>query len=209
MNSQHVLPIQPESFVTLVKLIKAHYDEADVFEIWLDKMRVKGDLAVIQKHFDKPIIGKSEKLDMIKRALKAGLTYVDVPHDLHTDIEFSSLQKNKKSKVIRSFHDFETTPEYDFLMDILEAMDKTGADLLKIATHVNSEHDEKKLFRLLREPHFHGRLIVTGMGDNSRRLRIEAPLKGSLFYYAPINPTLATAPGQLSRAKLEEEWKLI
>jgi 3-dehydroquinate dehydratase type I len=209
VNSQHVLPIQPESFVYLVKLIKEHYDEADVFEVWLDKMRVKGDLAVIQKHFDKPIIGKSEKLDMLKRAAKAGLTYVDVPHDLKTDLEFKTLAKNKETKVIRSYHNFEMTPPYDVLTDVLDKMKEDGADFLKIATHINNDEDEEKLFSLLKEPHFHGRLIITGMGDKSRNLRIKAPIKGSVFYYAPVNVTLATAPGQLSRAELEQEWKMI
>lgn len=203
------MPLQPESFVELVKTIKAHYEDADIFEVWLDSMKVKGDLAVIQKHFDKPILGKSDSLDMLKRASKAGLTYIDVPHDLQVDLEFENLVKNKGTKVIRSYHNFEMTPSYDFLTGLLEDMTLNGGQILKIATHVNTPDDEEKLFHLLREPHFHGRLIVTGMGDNSRRVRLEAPLKGSLFYYAPINATLATAPGQLTRAELEREWKLI
>ena len=101
------------------------------------------------------------------------------------------------------------TPPYDVLTDILDQMKELQADFLKIATHINNEEDEEKLFALLKEPHFHGRLIITGMGDNSRNLRIKAPIKGSVFYYAPINATLATAPGQLSRAELEEEWRRI
>lgn len=189
--------------------MKEHVDRADVFEIWLDHMKVKGDLAIIQKYFKKPIIGKSEDLDMLKRAIKAGLTYVDVPHNMELDLEFSSLKKNKGSKVIRSYHNYEMTPGYEMLIDILEDMRSRDADYLKVATHINKPDDEERLMQLLKEPHYQNRLIVTGMGDNSRRLRIEAPLKGSVFYYAPINSTLATAPGQLTRAELEKEWKLI
>lgn len=209
MKSQHVLPIQPESFVFLVKFMKEHLDQADVFEVWLDHMRVKGDLAVIQKYFNKPMIGKSEDLEMLKRAMKAGLTYVDIPHDMIVDLEFASLKKNKGVQVIRSYHNYEITPAYDLLIEILEAMRESDADFFKIATFVHDPNDEAKLMQLLGEPHYRNRLIVTGMGDGSRRVRIEAPLKGSVFYYAPINATLATAQGQLTRAELEKEWKLI
>jgi 3-dehydroquinate dehydratase type I len=193
----------------LVKEMKKNLEAADVFEIWLDDMRVKGDLAVIQKFFKKPLIAKSDSLDMLKRGVKAGMTYVDVPHGLPLDSEFRTLVKNKGTKVIVSYHNYEVTPTYNFLLDILEEMRETSADFFKIATHIHTEEDEQKLFDLLKELHFRGRLIVTGMGDNSRRVRIQAPVRGSVFYYAPINATLATAAGQLTRAELEKEWRTI
>lgn len=208
MNSLHVLPIQPESFVALVKTVKEHLDDADIFEVWLDKMRVKGDLAVVRKFFNKPMIAKSEKLDLLKRGVKAGLHYVDVPHDLAVDMEFQTLVKNKGVKVIRSYHNHSMTPDRRFLHEVLSEMAKSGADYFKIATHVHGPEDVERLMGLLSSEHYNGKLIVTGMGDKARELRLKAPLAGSVFYYAPIHAHLATAPGQITKAELEKHWDL-
>jgi len=209
MNSKHVLPIQPESFALLVAYLKKHINEADIFEIWLDEMKVKGDLAVIQKYFKKPMIAKSGSLDMLKRGVKAGLSFVDVPHNLVTDMEFETLVKNKGTQVIRSYHNHLKTPPYDELLDILEEMIAKKAHLFKIATHLESSEDAEILLRLLDGMHLKEKLIVTGMGKHAREVRIRAPLKGSVFYYAPLDQQFATAPGQLTRAELEQEWGLL
>lgn len=209
MNSLHVMPITSPSFVLLVRQLKKHKNNADIFEIWLDKMRVKGDLAVIQSYFKKPMIAKSENLDLLKKGVKAGFHYVDVPHNLETDLAFKTLVKNKVAKVIRSYHNYERTPTQLDLMEKLKMMNDLGADLLKIATFVQSEEDSLTLLDLLTLPAYKGKLIITGMGDLSRDVRIKAPLHGSVFYYAPLFSHLASAPGQLTREELENEWDLL
>lgn len=206
MNSKHVLPLKAESFAMLVKQIRALFDKADIFEVWLDLMKVKGDLAVIQNHFQKPLIAKSNSLDMLKRAAKAGMTYIDIPHDLAEDAEFKNLLNNKKNKVIRSYHNFEETPEN--LLEIIKDLDSKKCDLIKIATQINLKSDNAILLSLLEIPKYKGRLIVTGMGKLSRELRIKAPLAGSVFFYAPLEARHASADGQLSKAELEKEWKI-
>ncbi len=206
MNSKHVLPIKAESFALLVKQLRLFYDKADMFEIWLDVMKVKGDLAVIQNHFHKPLIAKSDSLDLLRRAATAGMQYIDIPHDLEETLEFKNLLNNKKNKVIRSYHNFEITPPKEELIEIIKAMKK--ADLIKIATKVNSESDNDTLLSLLEIPEFKDSLIITGMGELARRVRIEAPLKGSVFFFAPLDARYATAEGQLTISELEKEWKI-
>lgn len=209
MNSQHVLPIQLESFALLVAYLKNHINEADVFEIWLDEMKVKGDLAVIQKYFKKPMIAKSNSLEMLKQGIKAGLTFVDVPYDMDTDAAFETLVKNKGTQVIRSYHNHLKTPSYDELLAILETMIAKKAHLFKIATYLERPEDAATLLRLMDETHLKEKLIITGMGKHAREIRIMAPLKGSVFYYAPLDPQFATAPGQMTREELEKEWDLL
>ncbi|MBU0981110.1 type I 3-dehydroquinate dehydratase [Patescibacteria group bacterium] len=209
MNSLHVLPLQPESFVMLVNQLKNHKDQADIFEIWLDTMRVKGDLAVIQKHFKKPMIAKSNSLDLLKRGAKAGFTYVDVPHNLEVDVEFQTLVKNKGTKIIRSYHNFDITPAHSELQEILIEMKGKGADFLKISTMVHSDDDSQTLLSLLHLPHYKDKLIITGLGELSREVRIKAPVYGSVFYYAPLSIEFASAPGQITKDELENEWDLI
>lgn len=203
MKSKHVLPIQVESFALLVKRLREVKGKADVFEIWLDPMRVKGDLAVIRTHFNVPIMGKTESLDMAKRAIKSGLDYVDIPTGLWADEEMGTLLKNKPAKIIRSYHNFEMTPSEDELNKICAQMQEEKADFYKIATWIQTPEDEDRLLELLKT---HENLTVTGMGPHARRIRIEAPLQGSTFYYAPLNAETASASGQLTRAELEEEW---
>lgn len=100
MDSQRILKLKPESFVLLVKQLRHFHDDADLFEVDLDNMRVKGDLRVIQQSFDKPIIGCTKTLDMAKRAAKATLPFVRIPKDLVLDDEFITLVKNKGTKLL-------------------------------------------------------------------------------------------------------------
>lgn len=100
MDSQRILKLNPESFVLLVKQLRHFHDDADLFEVDLDHMRVKGDLRVIQQSFDKPIIGCTSSLDMAKRAAKATLPYVKIPKDLELDDEFTTLVKNKGTTLL-------------------------------------------------------------------------------------------------------------
>lgn len=100
MNSQRILELHPESFALLVKQLRHFRDEADLFEVYLDEMKVKGDLRVIQQSFSKPIIGRTKTLDMAKRAAKACLPFVRIPSDLIVDDEFKTLVKNKGTQVL-------------------------------------------------------------------------------------------------------------
>ncbi len=206
MKSKHVLPLQVESFALLVKRLKAVKNKADIFEIWLDQMRVKGDLTVIHIYFQVQIIGKTENLEMAKRAVKAGLDYVDIPVGLEVDEEFGTLLRNKPTKVIRSFHDFDGTPSVEELNKICAQMQEEKADFYKIATWIREPADSERLLALLARPDLHDRLIVTGMGPLARDIRIQAPLKGSVMYFAPLTLETASAPGQLTQTELEAEW---
>lgn len=209
MKSKHVLPIQIESFALLVKRLKRIAKKADIIELWLDSMRVKGDLAVIHSYFKVPMMAKSDSLDFLKKGVKAGMDYVDVPVELQTDAEFETLVKNKGALVVRSYHNFEETPSNGELLELLKTMESQKADYFKIATWIKTEADSDRLLELLQHPHYKGKLIITGMGPLSRRLRIQAPLQGSLFYYAPLTEAESSAPGQLTRAELEQEWKTL
>ncbi|MFA4815289.1 MAG: hypothetical protein WC924_04085 [Candidatus Gracilibacteria bacterium] len=100
MDSQRILQLNPESFALLVKQLRHFHDDADLFEVDLDHMRVKGDLHVIQNSFDKPIIGRTAMLDMAKRAAKAKLPFVRIPKNLALDAEFTTLVKNKGTTLL-------------------------------------------------------------------------------------------------------------
>ena len=88
------------TFALLVRQLKANVKDHDFFEIDLDVMRIKGDLAVIQAYFKKPMSAKSSTLDWAKRAVKAGFPVVKIPKTLEIDNEFKNLVKNKGADLV-------------------------------------------------------------------------------------------------------------
>lgn len=103
--------------------------------------------------------------------------------------------------VIISYHNYERTPELDVLEDIVNQCYAQGADLAKIATHVNVNRDNSKILSLYKAP---GRLVAIGMGDLGRISRIVAPFLGAEFTYASLSDSESTAPGQINYEKLSQ-----
>ncbi len=103
MESKRVLHLQPETFLLLVKQLRHFEKDAEIFEINLDSMRVKGDLRVIKNTFPKKeFIGISKSLDLLKAAAIAGWETLRVPSDLLLDAEFTSLVKNRGTRLLAS-----------------------------------------------------------------------------------------------------------
>ena len=102
MEPKRVKHLEPESFLLLVKQLRHFEKDADIFEINLDKMRVKGDLKVIKNSFkNKEFIGVSESLALLKAAATAGWESLRVPSALLLDPEFTSLVKNRGTKILK------------------------------------------------------------------------------------------------------------
>ncbi len=101
MESKRVLHLQPETFLLLVKQLRHFEKDAEIFEINLDAMRVKGDLRVIKNTFPKKqFIGISISLDLLKAAAIAGWEVLRIPKDLVLDAEFTSLVKNRGTQLL-------------------------------------------------------------------------------------------------------------
>lgn len=101
MTEKRVLQLRPETFLLLVKQLRRFEKEADIFEVDLDAMKVKGDLKVIRMTFpDKQFIARSTSLDLLKRAATAGWEFLRLPKDLPVDNEFNTLVKNRGTKLL-------------------------------------------------------------------------------------------------------------
>ncbi|HEY9205638.1 MAG TPA: type I 3-dehydroquinate dehydratase [Candidatus Methanoperedens sp.] len=117
------------------------------------------------------------------------------------DIELCAMKRDtvvKRAKsagktVIISTHDFQRTPDYDKMMDIIRESFAVGADIAKLAVMPASLDDVLRLLNVTL--HAEGAVCTIAMGEIGRHSRVIAPIYGSVMTYGYVGT--ATAPGQL------------
>ena len=132
--------------------------------------------------------------------------FIDVEYFYTDDADAEVLNLQEMgTKVITSHHDFHETPSSDVLFMLLEQMNHSNADIVKLAMMPNSTED---VLRLMKETnHFHKRypkkpLITMSMGKLGMISRISGELFGSCVTFGAGKN--ASAPGQIEMSKLEE-----
>ncbi|WP_426510787.1 type I 3-dehydroquinate dehydratase [Dactylosporangium sp. McL0621] len=95
--------------------------------------------------------------------------------------------------VVVSYHDFDKTPDEDFLRGTVEAARAAGADLVKISTMAHGPEDLRRLAALLLR---YDSMVVIGMGAEGAATRVFFPVLGSRITYA-ADGERPSAPGQL------------
>lgn len=149
-------------------------------------------------------VEKRKKL--LLAAIGAGAAYVDIEVDA-PDAYKEGIVKAANAKgcdVIVSFHDHEKTPVREELEQTIDWCFNSGADIAKIACKVNCKEDAARLLGLLDGER---RLIVVGMGNEGKIVRIVAPLLGSEIAYVSAGKGKASAPGQMTAEELEKAMK--
>jgi 3-dehydroquinate dehydratase I len=153
--------------------------------------------------------GKRKQLLM--SAIAAGADYVDieVESDSRHRKEIIEVARARGCQVIISFHDYEQTPPLERLKQIVSLCFTKGADIAKVACRVRTDRDNARLLGLLDAAGFEKRLIVVGMGEKGKILRIAAPFLGSPFTYASLARERETAEGQIEKDRLEHIIRFI
>ncbi|MBN2813165.1 MAG: type I 3-dehydroquinate dehydratase [Bacteroidales bacterium] len=144
-----------------------------------------------------------ERVEMLKVAIASGATYVDIEYEASPEYkdDLVTFAHSHQCDVIISYHNYDKTPELEELEHIVQQCYAQGADVAKIATHINVNRDNSKLLSLYKAP---GRLVAIGMGDLGRISRIVAPFLGAEFTYASVTDADATAPGQINYERLNQ-----
>jgi len=143
----------------------------------------------------------SEREEILKTAIEAGATYVDIEFEAEPDyrerlIDFAHCCQ---CDVIISYHNHDLTPELNVLEKIMQQCFEMGADVAKIATTALLNRDNSKIMSLYRAP---GRLVAFCMGDLGKISRVVAPFLGAEFTYAYPDSGKPTASGQISYSRL-------
>lgn len=138
-----------------------------------------------------------------------------IPHVDAIDVELSSLNKTTSvvdaahqagKLVVISHHDFKRTPSASELESIVKAAKKGGADIVKIATHVETNADIRALSSVFTDAERN--LVVIGMGPRGLITRLSFPAYGSLMTFAS-HGGFQTAPGQIPYANMMDELRLL
>lgn len=145
----------------------------------------------------------------IPDAERAAIYEALLPCSELVDIELRSMKRLKATAkaarragvgVVVSYHNFRATPSRAKLIDIIKKARAAGADVVKVAAHVEGTGELKRLAGLLVE---NDGLVVIAMGEAGVSSRVFFPALGSLITYGSV--TASTAPGQLPLKFIKKE----
>lgn len=187
--------------------IEVTKDVADIVELRLDLFLSLPSLAEVQR-VEKPLIitirrkkevgafeGDEEKrLELFNRFLEVA-HYVDVEYN--SDEQFFKLP----CKIIESYHNFEETPSYDYLKDLVE--NKRG-DIFKVACLGRSKQDVLNVVKLLTD---YDNVVAFLMGEDFAFTRFMAAFMGSPFIYCHSGN--AVAKGQIEARQAYEAIRIL
>jgi 3-dehydroquinate dehydratase-1 len=153
---------------------------------------------------------EEERAELIKEGLELA-DMVDIELRMNEDDrnEIIKMSKEKKVKVILSYHDFEKTPAEDEMASVLAEEEAAGADIAKLVAFANFSSDVIRLLNVTQEM---GKklkipLCTISMGKMGAISRIASPIFGSALAYGCV--TKETAPGQLSVSQLDSMLRAV
>lgn len=221
------LPIQASTVAAVQKAIKKASKYAEIIEIWLDYLET-GNLSALKtlvRGSPKPLLAvakpfeeqgkfsgsESARIDFLITAAQAGFRYIDVGIATPKHLIQKLIKNRQKAQIIISYHNFKATPPLASLQKICLSAHRQGANLVKIATHINHFEDNLIIFQLLNWVHLKLKtpIIALGMGKKGKISRVFGPKLGSFLSYFPLSHLNSTAPGQLTIKEYEIVNKIL
>ncbi len=220
-----------EEYIT--QAVNATAAGCDLIELRIDYYRdvfniekVQGLLEQIQQNTDLPVLftfrsakeggeresEKKEYISLYKNVISSG--YVDLidlelfqGEDVLTPLITQAKEKNVK--VIISSHDFQKTPPKEEMVARLCKMQQLGADIAKLAVMPVSKQDVLTLMETtayMQENHGRTPVVGISMGKLGLISRLSGSWSGSTITFGTVGK--ASAPGQISVAKIRQFYKL-
>jgi len=195
-----VIPIQKNS---LKNTSNADISNADILEVWFDRIKEKDHKSILRKITRRtiPIIYKMENFDAekIKENIVEKSKYVDIDIQAPASLIKILRKINPKIKVIISYHNYKETPYEKELKKLYKKMLKKGADIVKFATHAKGIVDSFRMLDFLSTlRHKNQEAICLCMGEHGYLTRISGHLFGNYMMYFAPSKTSKTAPGQIT-----------
>jgi 3-dehydroquinate dehydratase-1 len=147
--------------------------------------------------------GKWEATDEAREAILSAavkhLACVDIELTSVLRARLSSAAERLRKPVIISYHNFERTPDFPELREILERILAVPSAIPKISTMVTGDADVDTLKRLFDIQRARPRCII-GMGDKGTTTRVLFPSLGGCLAYGYFDSPVA--PGQIPSGEL-------
>ncbi|HID47503.1 MAG TPA: type I 3-dehydroquinate dehydratase [Methanothermococcus okinawensis] len=149
----------------------------------------------------------NRRIELYRLAIENSAKYIDIELSERKNIELVNFRDEigGKTKIILSYHNFEETPSYTTLLDIVDKELRIG-DIGKFATMVNTKRDILKILMAIQE--FEGRVIGIGMGEKGKLTRILGTYFGSILTFASMN-SKSSAPGQIDIEDLKNIYRIL
>jgi 3-phosphoshikimate 1-carboxyvinyltransferase len=192
--------------------IQALLPSLEMAEIRLDRCALSDEeIEQLFSQSDVPLIATCRMAEepsapeILERAIKAGAKYVDLEMEAPAAVGRRIRQACQQwgTVLIRSYHNFDSTPPLSVLESTVERAKTFGAEIVKIAVMAASESDGGVVSALYNnsEP---GGLVAFCMGDAGRQSRLDSLKLGAPFTYACLNEKEASAPGQWTWSAMKE-----
>jgi 3-dehydroquinate dehydratase type I len=218
VQHKYCLPLIEQQQSNVLDAIKQNETDYAFFEVWVDYLEEFNEGFVEKLVNSWPhkiiIVFRRQDLAPIHMPLSYRFKLLALLHDstalVDLDVvnqlaELEYLRSNKlRLQTIVSHHNYQETPETKELQQIASTIASHNPTILKIATFCQSDQDALRLLQLqLGLKQQHQRHVILGMGPHGISTRIFGSLWGNELIFAPNIARKQSAPGQLTRHRLE------
>ena len=148
----------------------------------------------------------------LRTAILAGAKYVDVELEAPAPMgkRLRRAARESGTTLIRSYHNFDETPDAETLAEMVTKCRVFGSDVIKVATMAHSAEDVARVMDLYGMTYPDGRtqeegtLVAFCMGEAGKESRLECLRRGAPFTYVSLGEGDGTAPGQWTLAGMNE-----
>jgi len=186
-----------------IELAEIRLDSCSLTEEQIEELFSESELPLIATCRLDGNNSQEQVCSKLSAAIKAGARFADLELDAPSNLSrrIQKLCKEYGVELIRSYHNFEQTPEPELLSQILQRCYRYGAAIAKIATQPREAQDIKHILNLYKEAP-HGKLIAFCLSDEARETRMYCLKQGAPFSYACPDAEEQTAPGQWTQGEM-------
>ena len=152
------------------------------------------------------------RIALLEKAIDAGADFIDIEFATRQDLRTKIIRKahDHSTKVIISYHDFESTPDERRLGELFISMADSGADIIKIVTMASDPMDFLNFAPVFRKSKSTAiPVIAFCMGDKGKFSRVFSLSLGGFLTFASADSESKTAPGQIPLSRMKKILSLL
>ncbi len=199
--------LNPENFNEYLKLAK-NYNfvelRLDLFDFTNNELK---QLLNLKSKFIVSFIDNKTndniKIQKLKQAVKLGADIIDIDVNINNKNikELKQFADLNNCKTIISYHNFNNTPAFSELIQIVSKIKQFNPDYIKIVCFAKNNYDNNNILKLY---NYSKNIIAFNMGKLGKISRIKALKSEAPHIYVSVNDKDKTAPGQLTYSEAKK-----